>query len=281
MTRRSMTSKVRQAFRADVLADICTLQDFSAFAPRFNLPPTKWSNDRFFHYVDNGSDVLGIAHLDSVQHDGTANIVETAAGLLVTSGTLDDRLGAYVILDLLPRLGITCDWLLTTDEESGGSTAEDFAYGFFDPEDGEVLKQYNWMFQFDRGGTDVVCYDYETPELVELIQASGARVGDGIFSDICVLESLGCVGVNWGVGYEDYHGPRSHAWLEDTFRMVGCFVKFWQANHKTFIEHDPVGDRFDLDDLEQEYIDWWEMNHPSDLAPMVPSTVPENEQEVA
>lgn len=212
--------KVRDAFDADVLADICVRQDFSAYGERVDLIPHPNGRERFYYFKDNGSDILAVAHLDSVQDDGTCSVVETEAGLLAVSGTLDDRLGAYVILDLLPKLGITCDWLLTTDEEIGQSTAGDF----------ETDKDYLWMFQFDRGGTDVVMYDYHTEELANKVKNAGAPVGIGIFSDICDLTHLGCAGFNWGVGYEDYHSPRAHAWLEDTFRMVARFVKFHRAN---------------------------------------------------
>lgn len=215
--------RVRDAFDPAMLATICTTWDFDSYAKRVDLPNSTSGRKRFYYYKDNGSDILAVAHLDSVQDDGTCTVVDTAAGPLAVSGTLDDRLGVYVILELLPKLGITCDWLLTTDEEIGQSTAGDFY-----PED--MHKSYNWMFQFDRGGTDVVMYDYETPDLCDLVEASGARVGMGSFSDICMLEHLECAGFNWGVGYQDYHGPRAHAWLDDTFRMVARFVKFYNAN---------------------------------------------------
>jgi hypothetical protein len=218
--------RVEAAFDPEMLAHICTTWDFDRYAKRYDLEPGRYSRERFYYYQDNGSDILAVAHLDSVQDDGTCSIMNTSAGPLVVSGTLDDRLGVYVILELLPKLGITCDWLLTTDEEMGQSTAGDFDTG----------KEYKWMFQFDRGGTDVVMYDYETKQLCDLVEDSGARVGNGSFSDICMLEHLGCAGFNWGVGYRDYHGPRSHAWLNDTFRMVARFVKFYRANvEKEFV----------------------------------------------
>jgi hypothetical protein len=222
---RAAKQRVRDAFDAEKLKHICVTWDFDEYGERIDLP----GKDRFFYYKDNGSDILAIAHLDSVQDDGTATVMETAAGLFVASGTLDDRLGAYVILELLPALGIKCDILLTTDEEIGQSTAIDFT-----PEH----KDYNWMFQFDRGGTDVVMYEYETKELVELVEASGARVGKGSFSDICMLDHLGCAGFNWGVGYQDYHSQRGHAWLEDTFRMVARFVKFYNKNADTLFPYE-------------------------------------------
>lgn len=227
---RRARQKVREAFDPDMLAHLCTTWDFDAYAKRVDLPNAHNGRERFYYYKDNGSDVLAVAHLDSVQSDGTCSIMDTAQGPLVVSGTLDDRLGVYVILELLPKLGITCDWLLTTDEEMGQSTA-----GYFEPDH----KDYNWMFQFDRGGTDVVMYDYETDYLCYLVEEAGARVGNGSFSDICMLEHLGCAGFNWGVGYQDYHSARSHAWLNDTFRMVARFVKFYNANANSVFTYQP------------------------------------------
>lgn len=222
---KELKQKVVDAFNADSLADMCVRTDFSNFAELHELP----GYERFYYYQDNGSDILAIAHLDSVQSDVACQVTSTAGGWLATSGALDDRLGAYVILDLLPRLGIKCDILLTTDEESCRSTAQDFDTG----------KNYNWMFQFDRGGTDVVMYEYETKELRGLVEDAGARVGVGSFSDICQLDHLGCAGFNWGVGYQDYHGPRSHAWLDDTFKMVARFVQFYDENATKKFSHHP------------------------------------------
>lgn len=227
--RKQAIKKIRKAFDATALKQTCEAKDFSQYATRVDLEPdSRTGRERFYYYADNGSDVLAVAHLDHVQADGTCQVIDTAAGLMAVSGALDDRLGVYVILELLPKLGITCDWLLTTDEELGASTADEFF----------SEKDYNWIIEFDRGGTDVVMYDYETPELVELVEESGARVGSGSWSDICLLEHLGCAGINWGVGYQDYHGPRAHVWLEDTFRMVAYFLRFYKANSDTFLKHE-------------------------------------------
>lgn len=224
---KKLRKQVKAAFDADKLIDICEREDFSDYAQRYDLEDGLNGRKRFFYYQDNGSDILAIAHLDSVQHDVLCQVTDTAAGLLATSGALDDRLGAYVILEMLPKLGIECDWLLTTDEEICATTADEFF----------VDKSWNWMISFDRGGTDVVMYEYETAELRTLVEAAGARVGIGSYSDICELEHLGIAGFNWGVGYADYHSARAHAWLEDTFRMVARFVKFWQANAATKLDH--------------------------------------------
>jgi hypothetical protein len=52
-----------------------------------------------------------------------------------------------------------------------------------------------------------------------------------------MLDHLGVAGFNWGVGYQDYHSARSHAWLDDTFRMVARFEKFHRANATKHFEH--------------------------------------------
>jgi hypothetical protein len=185
--------------------------------------------DDFYLYRDNGADVLAVAHLDTVgmYWERTANFVETESGLVVFSRALDDRLGAYIILELLPALDITCDWLLTVGEESGRSTASFF----------ESDKEYHRMIEFDRGGTDVVAYQYDCEEQRRLVRMVGARMEEGIFSDICYLEHLGIKGLNWGVGYRDYHGPRAHAYLEDTFEMVEKYVDFHELNEGEAMPH--------------------------------------------
>lgn len=224
--------RVRGEFRAEDLIKICQMdgKDFGEYAERFDLEPrATWHgremSDRYYYYKDNGSNLLFVAHLDSVQYDRTTTVIDTADGPLVVSPVLDDRLGAYVGLELLPRLGIEADILLTTNEEMGASTASDF----------DTDKQYHWMYEFDRGGTDVVLYQYDTAKHRQLVSASGARVSMGSYSDIADLEHLGCAGFNWGVGYEDYHSTRSHAWLEDTFKMVAKFTRFHAANEATLL----------------------------------------------
>jgi hypothetical protein len=240
--------RVRAAFDRDTLIHICQTDDFSDYAEKVEIDDpwadaatrVGWARDeRFYWYKDNGADVLAVAHLDHVQDDGTAQVIDTAAGPLVVSGALDDRLGAYVILDLLPKLDVKVDWLLTTGEESGASTAREFAEDW--DAQGDDAKEWNWIIEFDRGGTDVVMYQYETPELVDLVRDAGAQVGMGSYSDIAVLDDLGVAAFNWGVGYEDYHSPRSHAWLNDTFKMVARFVRFYQANADRYLAHEGGG----------------------------------------
>jgi hypothetical protein len=224
--------EVDAAFDREALARVCAMdeEEFGDYYDMKRVDVQQMAPADFYFHKDNGSNILAVAHLDTVMPaDGRgANFVDTEAGPVVFSGALDDRLGAYIILELLPQLGVTYDWLLTVGEESGQSTAD-----FFLPE-----KSYNWMIEFDRGGTDVVMYQYEDEDSRRRVRAAGAVVGDGIFSDISYMEHLGIKGFNWGVGYRDYHGPRSHAYLDDTMLMVAKFCNFHLDNEDECLYHD-------------------------------------------
>lgn len=229
--RRALTRTVERAFDRAALQRICTMPE-EEFGTAFGMQTVEVDQhapSNFYHFRDNGSDVLFVAHLDTVAKRGArdCHFVHTEAGLVVYSRALDDRLGAYVGLVLLPKLGITYDVLLTVGEETGQSTA-----AFFD-----ASKDYRYMIEFDRGGTDVVMYQYEDDDTCDRVKASGARVGDGIFSDISYMEHLGIKGFNWGVGYRDYHTQRSHAYLSDTFTMVAHYLRFHEQNLGTTMPH--------------------------------------------
>lgn len=233
--------RVRSRFDREALRRVCQMRE-TDFANAYGMTtvrvPEPAPND-FYLYKDNGSSVLAVAHLDTVARHTSrrCRFVNTeGGGTVVFSRALDDRLGAYIILELLPELGITYDVLLTTGEEVGRSTA-----GYFD-----AAKEYDWMIEFDRGGTDVVMYQYENDYTCERVKACDARVGDGSFSDISYLDHLEVKGFNWGVGYRDYHGPRAHAFLDDTFAMVSRYLLFHTQNAGVAMPHDPEDDR------------WWE-----------------------
>jgi hypothetical protein len=226
---------VERAFSRKALKRVCEAAETSfGDAYDMTLVPVheQRAPDNFYFYKDNGSNVLAVAHLDTVGHaeDRACRFVVTeGAGTVVFSRALDDRLGAYVILELLPALGLNYDILLTVGEESGLSTA-----AYFEPPKG---KQYDWMIEFDRGGTDVVMYQYDDAEVRQLVKDAGARPGDGSFSDICYLDHLAIKGFNWGVGYRDYHGPRAHAFLDDTFAMVARYLNFAEQNEGVYMPH--------------------------------------------
>lgn len=228
---------VASHFNPEALRFICELHE-EEFGDAFGMTRVNVGVDRFttpgndfYFFKDNGAKVLAVAHLDTVMdHENRdCHFVDTQAGPVVFSGALDDRLGAYVILDLLPALGIQYDILLTVGEEMGESTATYF----------QTEKEYDWIIEFDRGGTDVVMYQYHDEEVEDMVRSVGARVAQGAFSDISYMEHLGIKGFNWGVGYQDYHGPRSHAFLYDTFEMVGYYLDFHEEYQGVAMPHFP------------------------------------------
>ena len=180
-------------------------------------------------FKDNGASVLAVAHLDSVQSSNHFYELFVGGQRWVLNPKLDDRLGVYVILDYLPSYGLNYDILLTEGEESGRSTAGDF-----NPPEG---KTYNWMFQFDRMGEDVVTYDYRCKELEEHLERHGFKTALGSFSDICKLESLGCKGFNVGCGYENYHSLWAIANLGILKRQLLRFLSFYWEMHNLHLPH--------------------------------------------
>ena len=177
-------------------------------------------------FRDRGERVLGVAHLDTVL-SGTRF---TCDGDRVFSPALDDRLGVYLLSDLLPLFGVKFDLLLTDGEERGCSTARWFV----------PPRRYRWMFSFDRAGTDVVMYQYDTPANRRLLHRAGFRVGVGSYSDIADLDFLGCAGFNFGCGYHRQHKPDCHADLGETREMVVRFVRFWRRARRDHLPHKRV-----------------------------------------
>ena len=189
-------------------------------------------------YIDHGAPILGVAHLDYVMWAKPHQF-----GHIVRCPQLDDRLGVWILLDVLPSYGIKCDVLLTDSEERGLSTGE-----YFDPP-----KRYNWMFQFDRAGTDATMYQYERLEHTSRLADYGITVNYGSFSDISTMEHLRCVGINFGCGYRNQHTNNCYANLHDTKMMVRKFRSFASEYQHVPLPHEP-GPLPYHDSTEQEYI---------------------------
>ena len=134
---------------------------------------------------------------------------------LVFSPELDDRLGAYLILDYLPAIGIVADVLLTDHEEIGQTTARDF----------EPSKHYNAIVELDRGGTDAVFYQYGGGDLEE--RASDFfPIGNGSHSDISGMEHCGCECVNVGIGFNNAHTEWCNASLGTVRKQMSALADF-------------------------------------------------------
>jgi hypothetical protein len=173
--------------------------------------------DKHRIFIDRGSDVLIIAHLDTVQKPKWDKL---SRNILYASG-LDDRLGCFLAYKVAEELGL--DLLLTDHEERGGTT------GMF-----HTLKDYNWIAEFDRGGADVVTYDLDCPEFLDALDEFFG-VEQGLYSDICSLDTTACC-VNVGVGYDrgSAHDKKSFADLSVTADQMKRFKEFYvvHKDHK-------------------------------------------------
>lgn len=182
-------------------------------------------------YIDNKSDVLAVAHLDWVLFNAYPKITKQYQNVKIEDcPQLDDRLGVWMILDVFHRAGIKCDILLCDSEETGNSTSKHF------PD--YTNKKYNWMVEFDRAGSDMVMYDYETRELEDIFESLDYQVGYGSFTDICELNTLGCKGFNFGVGYHGQHTKNCYANLAETFDSFRKFQTFYAKYKNTHFPHD-------------------------------------------
>lgn len=199
---------------------------FEDFAKLPNAQVFGEDDSNHYIYIDNGCDILGVAHIDSVQKFNGILITDE----FIRCNTVDDRIGVYMLLYGLPSIGVSCDILLTDNEESGMSTAQFF----------ETPKQYNWMFQFDRGYDDVVTYQFDDRKMEDELASAGFKVNYGIFSDICYLDHLGCCGFNVGCGMRKYHSKHAYVDIDALLSMTVMFRRFWSINQDCFFEYEPM-----------------------------------------
>jgi hypothetical protein len=169
----------------------------------------------------DGASILGVAHCDFVE-DAWSYPTYFDNHTKIQAGQVDDRVGVWLLLDVLPNLpGMPAfDYLLTTDEEIGRSSAQEVE---------EDLK-YNWTFQFDRRGTDFVDYDKASQKFIDLFAlVTGIPHGIGSFSDICYLPNSCGSRVNIGTGYHREHSPDAWVDLVECASQVERFVEFASA----------------------------------------------------
>ena len=172
------------------------------------------SKNNRYAFRNNDCRILAVSHLDTVQQGVTFGTIAYPNETLVFNPRLDDRLGAYTILDLLPRIGVATDILFSDNEECGQTTAAHF----------KSDKKYNWIVSFDRRGEDVVTYQYTWDNVLR----EYFTVGHGSFSCIGRMDHLGCQAMNVGVGYQDEHSQRAFFILEEYIRNVARFLLFYR-----------------------------------------------------
>lgn len=179
-------------------------------------------------FWDRGGVILAVAHLDSVCKCTHAIEVKFPHKHVFYSPVLDDRLGVYVIMEEL--FDLPYDILLTTDEEQGNSSAKEF----------KTDKKYNWIFEFDRKGNDVVLYSFDDTDTRNLLIDAGFRIGIGSISDISYLTNLGCKAFNFGVCYYDYHSLDAFANLNELKVQIKLFRQFFNTYKDIHLPHTPA-----------------------------------------
>lgn len=182
-----------------------------------------------YTFIDNGSDILAVAHCDVVDPELHFHAVDMSKDIHVYCPRLDDRQGVYTILDMLPKLGVNVDILLTENEEMGRSTAAYF----------KTQKKYNWICEFDRCGDGCTMYQYNNVDMEDELTTRFGRVEYGSYTDIVDLELLGVCGVNVSVGYEDNHSWRAYASMNTYVSQMARFLDFYEKCKDIRFDHAP------------------------------------------
>ena len=181
-------------------------------------------------FVDRKSDLLFVAHLDTVQEPKISELQKTDNGTILKGAGFDDRLGCYAAYRLSKQLN--ADLLLTDNEEKGQSTAQH-----------HICKPYNWVAEFDRAGDDVVTYDCGSKKFIKAIKKHW-KEGWGSFSDICQLKTKACC-LNVGIGYEQAHSENSTVNLDVYIGQIEKFKLFCEHNrNKKFVRRNKPKQRY-------------------------------------
>lgn len=171
-----------------------------------------------------GAKILAVAHIDFL----ASGVVHSVSKRRIVSSALDDRAGVYIVMDLLPKMGILADVLLTDNEEMGQSTIKDLGISMLEP--------YNWLVQFDRRNEGAVHYGYK--EMAPLLEKHFPSVEFGAFSCIAAIEACSPVcAFNVGVGYSQEHSERCELSGKVLHRQMSRFLAFYTEMVDTKLPH--------------------------------------------
>lgn len=192
-------------------------------------------NENEYIFIDRGSPVLGVAHLDTVLDYNRGLFLEGDVAHMmfddiIMSPALDDRAGVFILTHLLPKMGIEIDVLLTNYEEVCQSTVLSFT----------PPRQYNWVVEFDKSGQCVSLYRYGNSKAEKYIKKVGMKIVPGSYTDIVDLD-IDAFCMNWGCAYYNQHSE--YCYLEYSV-LEDCVDKFYAFYRRYKDEH-----------LENEYED--------------------------
>ena len=214
-----------------------------------------------YWYVNNNASILVVCHLDHVfprlGHLPYRLTGTIASGLTVHCPSLDDRLGAWIMLRMLPLYGIQADLLFCDNEETGRTTAEQFCCDHPD-------YAPNWIVELDRMGTDYVTYQYNNVAAEDALVLAGLYPGWGSYSDISDMDSIGQFAFNLGIGYYNNHTLTCHADLDTTLAQLDKLRAFYDANRSIAYPNNGYDYHYS-DGTQRGYVDYapvpyWEDN---------------------
>jgi len=205
------------------LSQRCTddIIQFNGYGQAYETP------DGLYFFKDNGKKLLAVGHLDTVQKPNTPKRV----GNKFFASTLDDRLGVYMLLDMIPKMlgNMPYDLLLTTGEETGKSTAR-----YFRPP-----RQYNWMVEIDRMAKTTAMYEYETEEYSKMVKGCGMTVARGSNTDIRYLNHLGVFGANFACDYHNNHSMNAYCNLDGVESQAEKIIDFIMKYKDMYLPYVP------------------------------------------
>jgi len=190
------------------VCSISTDQTFETLKSSYGFQIVGTGADRFAIRIGTVP-VVAVCHLDTVLGNTTYDYNESSN--VVTCSELDDRLGLACLLLLATIHDFT---IVCCDHEEVGQSTADVAADYIKA-NGIAC---NWIFELDRRGLDVVSYDYSEPLWDGILETYFGEVGQGSFSDVCRMESLGVKALNAAIGYHREHTLQCHADLNDTLQ---------------------------------------------------------------
>lgn len=192
-----------------------------------------YTGDGVLSLIDNNADILGVAYIGEEYPEEVFFSKNKKVGQ-VWSPVLRQRLGAHILINELPALGVEADILIVSDNSLGSSNADVF-FG---------ATEYNWMFSFDLPKTGVALYEYENDHLVAELQSRGFVVRDDPeYAAIEDLWFMGVAGFNFGNGILG-EGKFANLLIRLAEKQMHRFVRFYRALAGQMFEYDPA-DQFD------------------------------------